>query len=264
MSGAYTLLSTPVMVTAPVLLVDPGAMVRVLLDVMAKSPLTAGDTGDAETTTVTSWEEAPLSEAVTLAVPPFSPMEDELRSRVTVGAASSSVMVRVWLKGALTPSPPLTAADTVTDLSGASTLLSTPVMVTAPVLLVDPAAMVRVLLDAMVKSPLTAGDTGDAETTTVTSWEEAPLSEAVTLVVPPFSPMEDELRLRVTVGAASSSVMVSVKATGSVTPSAFEEAPDIVTVLSGASTPLSMALTVSAPALVASPGAIVNVGPLRA
>ena len=103
MSGAYTLLSTPVMVTAPVLLVDPAAMVKVLLDVTVKSPLTAGDTGLAATVKVTSWEEGPLSEAVTLALPLFSLMEDELRSSVTVGAASSSVMVSVWLEGALTP-----------------------------------------------------------------------------------------------------------------------------------------------------------------
>ena len=134
-------------------------MVRVLLDVMVKSPLTAGDTGDAETTMLTSCEEGPLREAVTLAVPPFSLMEDELRLRVTVGAASSSVMVNVWLEGVLTPRPPLTIAVTVMGLSSASTLLSMPVMVTVPALLVEPAAIVRVLSDVMVKSPLTAGDT---------------------------------------------------------------------------------------------------------
>ena len=83
--------------------------------------------------------------------------------------------------------PKSVAAPTIRtemDLSGASTLLSTLVMVTVPVLLVNPGAMVRVLLDVMVKYPLTAGDTGDAETTTVAAWEEAPLSEAVTLAAP--------------------------------------------------------------------------------
>ena len=159
--------------------------------------------------------------------------------------------------------PPLTVANTVTDLSGASTLLSTPVMVTAPLPLVDPVAMVKVLLEVRVKSPLTAGDTGLADTVKVTAWEDNPLREAVTLALPPFSPMEGELRSRVTLGIPSSSVMVSVTAAGSVTPSAFVAAPDIITVLSGASTPLSMALTVNAPALVVSPSAIVNVAPLR-
>ena len=67
------------------------------------------------------------------------------------------------------------------DLPGASTSLSTPVMVTLPVLLVEPAAMVRVSLEEMAKSPATAGGTGLADTTTVTAWEEGPLREAVTL-----------------------------------------------------------------------------------
>ena len=44
----------------------------------------------------------------------------------------------------------------MTDLSGASTSLSTPMMATAPVLEVWRAAMVRVVLSVMVKSPLTA------------------------------------------------------------------------------------------------------------
>ena len=63
-------------------------------------------------------------------------------------------------------------------------------MVTAPVLRVEPAAMVRVLLDVMVKSSPAACDVGDAETTRVTSCEEGPLREAATLATPPFSPME--------------------------------------------------------------------------
>ena len=59
-----------------------------------------------------------------------------LRSRVrqTSRAYSSSVMVSVRIEGAFTPRPPLTVAQTKTNLSGASTPLSTPVMVTAPVL----------------------------------------------------------------------------------------------------------------------------------
>ena len=63
----------------------------------------------------------------------------------------------------------MTVADTVTDLSGPSTPLSTAVMVTAPVLRVEPASMVSVLLGVMVKSSPSAGGSGDAETTRVTS-----------------------------------------------------------------------------------------------
>ena len=118
-----------------------------------------------------------------------------------MGAPSSSVTVRVRLEGAITPRRPLTAADTVTDLSGSSTPLSTPVMVTVPVLLVEPGAMVRILLEEMAKSPATAGDTGDADTTTVTACGEGLLRNAVTLAVPTFSLMEVGLRSSVTVGA---------------------------------------------------------------
>ena len=161
-------------VTLPVLSVEPAAMVRVLLEVMVKSPPTAGGSGDAETIRVTSCEEGPLSEAVTLEAPPFSLMEYGLSSSVSVGGSSSSRMVNIRLEGAVTPRP-VTAADTVTDLCGASILLSTAVMVTASVLRVEPAAMVRMALDEMVKSPSTAGDTGDTEIVAVTSCDEGPL-----------------------------------------------------------------------------------------
>ena len=185
---------------------------------MVKYPLTVDDTGVADMVRVTAWEEGPLSEAVTLAAPPFSLMEDELRLSVTVGMASSSMIVSVTDAGPDAPNEFVAVADTKTLLLGASTLLSTPVMVTVPLLVVDPGAMVRVLLDVMVKFPLTAGDNGDTETTTVTAWEEGALSEAVTLALPPFSLMEDELRLSVTLGVASSSVMVRVWLEGALTP----------------------------------------------
>ena len=59
--------------------------------------------------------------------------------------ASSSVMANVTSAGFATP-PPLAVPETVTVLSGASTSLSTAVMVTVPVLTVDPAAIVSVVL----------------------------------------------------------------------------------------------------------------------
>ena len=108
-------------------------------------------------------------------------------------------------------------------------------MVTTPVLSVEPAAMVRVVFDVIVKSPLSAGDTADAETSTVTSSEQGLLREAVTLADPPFSLIESELSSSVSVGVASSSVIVGVTAAGSIAPSAFEAAPYMEIVLSGAS-----------------------------
>ena len=77
--------------------------------------------------------------------PPFSVTEDGVSTRLTVGAASSSVIVSVWPGGADTPLPPVAEPETVTVLSGASTMLSTAVTVTVPVLVVAPAAIVSVV-----------------------------------------------------------------------------------------------------------------------
>ena len=105
--------------------------------------------------------------------------------------------------------PPVTDPDTVTVLSGVSTLLFTAVTVTVPVPVVEPAPIVSV--DPLsVKSPETAGDTGVAETVTVTASLDGPLSVAVTVLTPPFSLIEDGLSTSATVGAPSSSVIVSV------------------------------------------------------
>ena len=84
-----------------------------------------------------------------------------------VGASSSSVIVSVASAGFATP-PPLAVAETVTVLFGASTSLSTAVMVTVPVLEVAPAAMVRVV-PLRVKSLAIAGDTAAAATVRVTA-----------------------------------------------------------------------------------------------
>ena len=129
-----------------------------------------------------------------------------LYTRVTVvgvivrAVESSSVMVSVWLAGFDTP-PPLTVPETVTALSGASTSLSTAVIVTVPVLVISPAAIVSILLVERLKSPGTAGDTAAADTVTVTSSLEAALSVAVTVLVPPFSEIEAELSSRLTVAS---------------------------------------------------------------
>ena len=213
LSGASTSLSTAVIVTVPVLVVAPAAMVRVV-PACVKSPATAGETAAAETVRVTSALDFAPSVAVTVVAPAFSLMEEALSARETVGVSSSSVMVRVWSDGAATSLPPATVAETVTCLSGASTSLSTAVMVTVPVLVVEPAAMVSVV-PACVKSPATAGATAAAATVTVTSSLEAALRVAVTVVEPPFSVTDDELNARDTVGVSSSSVIVTVAAESS-------------------------------------------------
>ena len=116
----------------------------------------------------------------------------------------------------------------------------------------------------MATSPLASGEAGLTDTVRVTASEAGALRDAVTLALPPFSPMEDELRARVTVGVSSSSVMVRVTGAGSFAPTALAAAPDMKTVLSGESRPLLMALRVSAAALVVAPGGIVSVVPARA
>ena len=85
---------------------------------------------------------------------PLSPSltEGELIDRL--GAASSSVMVSVTLRGY--PTPALDVLDTRTVLSGASVPSFTAVTVTAPVLVVAPAAMVSAVL-ALNVAPASAG-----------------------------------------------------------------------------------------------------------
>ena len=68
--------------------------------------------------------------------------------------------------------------------------------------------MVSVLFSVSVKSPLTAGLTAAADTVTVVAALETPDSVAVTVVEPPFSGIELFDSASVTVGVASSSVMV--------------------------------------------------------
>ena len=186
-------------VTVPVLVVAPAAIVSVVLVLSVKSDAVAGDTAAAETVSVAASVETALSVAETVVEPPFSEIDEEPRTRETVGVPSSSVIVSVWSDGAETSSSPETVAETVTSLSGASTLLSTAENVTVPVLVVDPAAIVSVD-PVSVKSPATAGDTGAADTVTVSARLDSSLSVAVTVLEPPFSEMDDELSTSDTLG----------------------------------------------------------------
>ena len=259
LSGASTALFTALTFTVPVLVVAPAAIVSVSFALSVKSEATAGETAAADTTSVTFSLDTPLSVAVTVVESPFSEIDDGLSTRVTVGVASSSLIVRVWSDGSATPLPPVAVADTVTDLSGASTALSTALILTVRVLVVSPAAIVKVSFVLSVKSSATAGETSVADTTSVTFSLDTPLSVAVTVVESPFSEIESALKTRVTVGVASSSVIVRVLSAGFATPRPPDAVADTVTDLSGASTALFTALILTVPVLVVAPAAIVSV-----
>ena len=93
--------------------------------------------------------------------------------------------------GAVAPRLLAAVADTVTVLSGASRLLSTPVTVTVPVLAGRPGGDAQLRVGVLsVKSPLTAGATAAADTVTVVASLDARSRVAVTVLMPPFSLIE--------------------------------------------------------------------------
>ena len=150
---------------------------------------------------------------VNVAVPPSSVVrsrdDDDVAGDTANPAVSSSVSVSSPPAGADTPLPPETAPRTITCLSGASTSLSFAVTVTAPVLVVSPAAIVRVFALDRLKSAATTPGPAAVPTVTVTASLDAPDSVAVTVETPPFSEIDDEDSASVTVGSVSSSVSVS-------------------------------------------------------
>ena len=109
---------------------------------------------------------------------------------VAVGS-SSSVIVSVTSVGPVTFVPPATVPDTVTALSGPSSVLSLALMVTVPVLVNCPAAIASVRFALSVKSSGTAGVTGSADTVTVSSVDDTESTLAVTVLTPPPSTIED-------------------------------------------------------------------------
>ncbi len=213
-----------------------------------KSAATAGDTAVADTVTVVATLDGWLSVAVTVLLTPFSATDTCDRCSVTVGAASLSLIDSVTLEGAVTPWLLTADADTVTVLCGASTLLSTAVIVTDPVLSVAPAAIVKAV-PFSVKSAATAGDTAVADTVTVVATLDGWLSVAVTVLLPLFSVIESGVRISVTAGATSSSMIVNAALDGFSMPWLLTTTADTVTVLSGASTLLSAAVIVTDPVL---------------
>ena len=188
------------------------AIVKTSFVLRSKSPTTAGETGAADTVIVVSSLDGRSRLAVTTVVLAFSDMDSGDRCNVTIGAGSSSSRVNSTSAASITPSGlSFTAvADTVTVLSGASTSLSTALIVTVPTLAVARAAIVKTLFALNVKSPATAGDSAAASTVTVVVVLDGWLRLAVTTVVLAFSEMKSGVRCSVTVGAPSSSASVSV------------------------------------------------------
>ena len=147
--------------------------------------------------------------------------------------------------------------------SGPSTSSSTAASTTVPALSVLPGAIVSRRFALNAKSPASAGDTANAETVTVTSSAVTRLSCAVTRLSPPSSEICSGANTRVTVGAPSSSVIVSVCGSGASRPAAPVAVALTRARRFGSSTSLSTAVTVTRPVLSVLPAAIVS-SPVRA
>ncbi len=119
---------------------------------------------------------------------------------VAVGS-SSSVIVSVTSDGPVTSVAPTTVPDTVTSLSGASTVLSSALIVTLPVLVSSPSAIASVRFALSVKSPGAAGAIAAADTVTVSADADAESRLAVTVLTPLLSPIEDGDSSSVTTGS---------------------------------------------------------------
>ena len=165
---------------------------------------------------------------VTVALSPssiaFVPLRSDTVNCTTFDVSSLSVMVSVCADGCVIAR--LLAANPVTSTvrSGWSISLSRAAIVTVPVLVVPPAAMVSVV-PLRVKSPITAGFTGAAETATVVAWLDGWSRVAVTVLDPPSSEIEVGASTSVTTGVASLSASVTVRP-----PAGATVSPDAVVV----------------------------------
>ena len=140
--------------------------------------------------------------------------------------------------------------------------MSCAVTVTVPALVVAPAAMVKVVAVLSVKSfPIVPGP-AVAATVSVVAAIVGCESVAVTVDTSPFSRIEGGVRTSVAVAVASSSVKVKVASGGSATPWPPTAVPETVTGRSAASTALSVPRSVTSPALVVAPAAMVSVVPV--
>ena len=105
---------------------------------------------------------------------------------------------------------------------------------------VSPAAMTMVASGPAVQAPATP------VTVTVTAAADGPLNVAVSVATPPFSEIDAGDAAKVTVGAASSSAIVSTAPLTPAAPCALAIVPITVTCRSGSSMPSSTAVTAAA------------------
>ena len=133
-------------------------------------------------------------------------------------------------------------------------------IVTRPALVVEFAAKVSVVPDC-VQSPVPAGsgDPGATETVIVAPAVDVRRSVAVTVDTPPVSEIDADDSASTADNRPSSSSIVSVAFAGFAAPWPPAAVPETVTSLSGASTALSTAATVTTPALAVAPAAMVSV-----
>ena len=213
-------------------------------------------------TSLTSALATRFSAAVSVAAPPFSEIDDEDRISDAAGAPSSSRMARVRAGGSAAPRPPAAAPETVTRLSGESTLSSAAVTVTVPALAVAPAATVSVRAALRAKSPSAAFAPAAADTVTVTASADGCDSVAVTVATPPFSAIDAGVSASESAGVASSSAIVSAASVTAPAPQLFAAAPETATRLSGESASLPWAAIVTVPELPVRPAGTTRIPPV--
>ena len=251
--------STPVAVTVCAVLQAAAAKVRVVEAAGAPPPADTSPSPSSRlaTDTVTASEGCVRSATVKVDCPPASVAWPV--TALTSSPYSSSRIVSVASDGAATPRPPAAVADTVTDFIPEAKASSFAVTVTRPALVVEPAAIVKVVAVLKVKSAATAFAPAAAATVNVVAALVGCERVAVTVDTSPFSRIEDGVRTSVAVAVASSSSKVSVTFGGAATPLPPDAVPETVTDLFGESSTFPFAVTVTTPALVVAPAAMVRV-----
>ena len=236
----------------------------VVVNVSVDGPTVPSPVSELATPISTSPVGSVASFTVNVAVPPDSVVSSrepvDVAGDTASPAVSSSVSVSATPPPDTVPTPwPLAStAVTVTCRSAASTSLSTAASAAPSALDVAPATIT--IRDAAPEP--TEYAPAAACTVTVVACAERRLSVAVTVATPPFSEIDEDDSASVASGAASSSVMVSARATGCCTLWSLTAAPETVACLFGASVSSSTAATVTVPLLVVAPAAMVSVAGL--
>ena len=168
-------------------------------------------------------------------VAPSETLVGESVSVTFVDVASSSVIVSVCGSGCVTPWPFAARPVTVTGRLPSSVALSFAVTVTVPVLTVSSAAMVSTVVPLRSKSSAAVPVPGEADTVIVVSSLDGWSRVAVTVLTRLASEIDAGVSTRVTLGVASSSMIVTVRSIAGSTLRPEVVVPLTVTVSSGSS-----------------------------